>query len=331
MSELRKDPIVERWVIITDDAVRTPNIRPLKDAKNELLCPFCPGNEHLCPPEILANRPSESQANDASWQLRVVPNRTPLVVVEEELRRLGEGLYDKVTGVGANEVIIETPRHGIRQAEMEIRELENIFWAYRDRIIDLRKDVRLRTVLITRDARADALICHPHSVLTALPIIPRTIQEEVEGGHRHFVYKERCIWCDIIRQELQQEVRVVSETRHYLAVEPFAPRVPFETWILPKRHAHRFDETEPVEIHELAAVFQEILRRLDRALAQPDYRYVLHTAPLGEECEDFYHWHLELLPRVADGYGFDWGSGMFVNATPPEEAARFLRAIAHET
>ncbi len=331
MSELRRDPVVNRWVIISDDPIRSPGIG---QRSQELIdgdhCPFCPGNEHLCPPEILANRPPGSHPNDARWNLRVVPSRSPLLVVEEDLKRLGEGVYDKITGVGANEVIIETPRHGIRQAQMSTEELENVFWAYRDRIIDLRKDMRMRYVLIYKNcgAPAGATLDHMYSLLMALPIVPRGILDEIDGARRHFEYKQRCIYCDVIRQEMQLETRVVSETPLFLAIEPFAPRVPFETWILPKRHTSYFHEIEPKEVNEMARIFKDVISRLDSALDRPAYNYGIHTAPFGNEYGEYYHWHMKIIPRIATSTGFEWGSDVHINSTSPEEAAAFLRNLA---
>jgi UDPglucose--hexose-1-phosphate uridylyltransferase len=331
MSELRKDPVVDRWVIISDDAIRSPSIVDNKKAKDvDNLCPFCPGNEHLCPPEILSNRPYDSSPNDQNWNLRVIPNRSPLLVVEEEYKRMGEGLYDKITGTGANEVIIETPRHDIRQGQMTVSELENLFWAYHDRIIDLRNDTRMRYVLIYKNSglHAGATLDHTYSMLMALPIVPRAILDEIEGAKNHFHYKERCIFCDVIRQEIQIEKRVVYESDNFLAIEPFAPRVPFETWILPKRHAPRFEIIEPMEIQDLSGLFKNVLTRLDAGLNYPDYNYCIHTAPFGYDCDQFFHWHIEILPSLIPRTGLEWGSELYLNSTPPEDAARFLRRLA---
>ena len=330
MSELRKDPIIERWVIISDDTLRSPSIA--EETKGEevgALCPFCPGNEHLCPPEILANRPYDSYPNDQQWNLRVIPNRSPLLVVEEEYKRMGEGLYDKITGVGANEVIIETRRHDIRQGQMPLPEIENLIWAYRDRIIDLKRDARFRYVLIYKNCGtlAGATLDHTYSLLVALPIVPRSILDEIEGAKKHFQYKERCIYCDVVRQEIQLETRLVCESNDFLAVEPFAPRLPFETWVLPKRHAPRFENIEPREIHDLAGFFKEVMCRLDAGLNRPSYNYYIHTAPFGNECDPYFHWHMEILPRLVPRTGLEWGSELYINSTPPEDAAKFLRGL----
>ncbi|MDT8271946.1 MAG: HIT domain-containing protein [Desulfomonilia bacterium] len=333
MSELRKDPVVERWVIITDDPLRSPAITSHSPGlHSDGPCPFCPGNEHLCPPEILANRPQGSQPNDARWNLRVIPNRSPLLTIEEDYKRLGEGLYDKITGVGANEVIIETPRHDIRQSQMTLAEFETLLWAYRDRIIDLKHDSRMRYVLIYKNygALAGATLEHTYSLLMALPIVPRGIIDELEGARKHYGYKERCIYCDIIRQEIQFESRVIAETTTFLAIEPFAPKVAFETWILPKRHIPRFENIEPREIHDLAIIFKEILLRLDKGLNLPDYNYAIHSAPFGNEVDPYYHWHIEIMPRLESRTGLEWGSELYINATPPEDAAKYLRGLLVE-
>jgi len=331
MSELRKDPIIDRWVIITDFESRSPLIegkcKPPVD--ENLICPFCEGNEHLCPPEILANRPGGLPANAAGWKLRVVPNRSPVLVVEGDLKRMGEGLYDKISGIGANEVIIETSRHNIRQSEMDISEMENVFWAYRDRLIDLKRDSRLRYALVYKNAgiKAGSTLDHQYSLLMGLPIIPSSVLEEIEGAKKHHDYKERCVFCDILRQELQQGIRVVSETRDFLAIEPFAPRVPFETWILPKRHVSRFEDVEPGEIRDMALIFSDVMKRIDIALGKPAYNYGIHTSPFSMDCSEYYHWHMEILPRLEPLTGFEWGSELYINSTAPEKAAAYLKDL----
>jgi len=226
-------------------------------------------------------------------------------------------------------VLIETPIHGIRQAQMTLAQIENLFWTYRDRIIDLKKDMRMRYVLIYKNCGrfAGATLDHAYSLLLALPIVPKVITEEIEGAKKHFHYKERCIYCDVIRQEVDGEARLVSETNSFIAIEPFAPRLPFETWILPKRHAPRFENIEPGEIHDLASILKEVLGRIDTALSCPDYNYFIHTAPFGNECDLYFHWHIEILPQFMPMTGLEWGSELYFNSTPPEEAAKFLRSL----
>ncbi|HOS96782.1 MAG TPA: galactose-1-phosphate uridylyltransferase [Deltaproteobacteria bacterium] len=330
MSELRKDPVVERWVLVADDALRSPVIPRSRDRiDGGLLCPFCPGNEHLCPPDIFANAPNGFVSVHAGWQLRVIPNRSPLLMVEEGHRRSGEGLYDKITGVGANEVFIETPEHGIRQSQMSPAQLECLIWAYQSRIHDLRKDGRIRSVYIYKNCgvQAGATLDHGYSLLVALPIAPRAVAEEVEGARRHFLIKERCIYCDVIHQETAAETRLVAESTCFIAIEPFAPRVPFETWILPRRHAPRFEHIEPAEVHDLALIFREVMSRIDAGLCSPDYNYWIHSAAFGNECDPYYHWHMEILPRIAPPTGLEGGTDLYYNTTLPEDAAEYLRRL----
>jgi UDPglucose--hexose-1-phosphate uridylyltransferase len=331
MSELRKDPVVERWVLVADDALRSPVIpRAREHIGKDLLCPFCPGNEHLCPPDIFAYAPDGSGSAHSGWQLRVIPNRSPLLMVEEGHRRSGEGLYDKITGVGANEVFIETPEHDIRQSQMSPAQLEGLIWAYQSRIHDLRKDGRIRSVYIYKNCgvQAGATLDHGYSLLVALPIVPRALAEEMEGARRHFLIKERCIYCDVIQQETSAETRLVAESRCFIAIEPFAPRLPFETWILPRRHAPRFEHIEPAEVHELALIFREVMSRIDAGLCSPDYNYWIHSAPFGNECDPYYHWHMEILPRITPSTGLEGGTDLHYNTTLPEDAAEYLRRLA---
>jgi UDPglucose--hexose-1-phosphate uridylyltransferase len=331
MSELRRDPVVDRWVVIADDPGLVPAVPGAETGTREdPHCPFCPGNEHLCPPEIFAVRPGGSPANGPGWNLRVIPNRSPLLVIEEDLKRMGEGIYDRITGVGANEVIIETPVHGRRQSMMDAGELENLFWAYRDRILDLKKDGRMRSVLIYKNSGrpAGATLDHSYSLLLALPVVPGDIVDELQGAGKHYAYKERCIYCDIVRQEIQLDLRVVSETRSFLAIEPFAPRAPFETWIIPKRHSSRYEEIDSQEVGDLAVLFRDVLSRMERALNVPPYNYALHSAPFDQPYDKVYHWHIEIIPRIGIQSGLSWGSGLYSHSTSPEDAARFLKNLA---
>src|SRR5213593_2631683 len=243
MPELRRDPIVGRWVIISTERAQRPTdfrqVAPPLPAKP--LCPLCPGNEAQTPPEILAYRATGGAPNTSGWSLRVVSNKFPALQIEGDLGREGVGLYDRMNGVGAHEVIIESPDHKTTLASLSEKQLEDVFWAYRDRILDLRKDGRLRYILIFKNhgAAAGATLEHTHSQLIALPIVPDFIREELDGARRHYTDKERCVFCDIVRQELAVRHRVVADNADIVALAPYAPRFAFETWLLPKRHASR--------------------------------------------------------------------------------------------
>ena len=206
MSELRKEPITGRWVIISSEGGQKPigfdSVPP--PVVNKELCPFCPGNEDKTPGEILAVRKSAGPPNTSDWTLRVIPNKFPVLRIEGGLDKEGDGIYDRMNGIGAHEVIIETPEHGQSPATMPQGGLENVLLAYRDRFLDLEKDPRLQYILVFKNhgVAAGAKIEHPHSQLIALPIVPRRVVAEVEGAKRYFKYRDRCIFCDILRQDL---------------------------------------------------------------------------------------------------------------------------------
>jgi UDPglucose--hexose-1-phosphate uridylyltransferase len=328
MPELRKDPIIGRWVIISSERGKRPtDFQEDKPRKKGGFCPFDPGNEHTTPPEILAYRENGTAPNTQGWNLRVVANKFPALQIEGDLNKQGEGLFDKMNGIGAHEVIIETPLHDATLSTMPTKDVENVLWAYRDRILDLKKDLRFQYILIFKNEgeAAGASLEHSHSQLIALPIVPKRVKEEMDGSRQYYEYKERCVFCDIIRQELNSGVRVVSENKDFVALEPFTPRFPFETWIMPKQHGSKFEETKTQQFQTLAEILQSTIRRLDKILNMPPYNYILHTAPFREPESDYYHWHIEIMPKLTKVAGFEWGSGFYINPTAPEEAAKFLR------
>ncbi len=329
MPELRKDPITGRWVIIATDRAKRPSdfVREKVEVRGSAFCPFCYGNESKTPPEIFAYRRDSSPANTPGWTVRVVPNKFPALGIEGELDRQGEGLYDKMHGIGAHEVIIETPDHFQTLASMPADRVEQVLLVCRDRIIDLKKDRRFKYLLIFKNhgEAAGASLEHPHSQLIALPVVPKRVQEEVEGAKIHYDLKERCIFCDIIRQEIETGTRVISENQAFIVVAPFAPRFPFEMWIIPKVHESAFEHCRNVELERLAVILKDMLMRLDKVLESPPYNYIVHTSPFSEGAEDYYHWHLEIMPKLTKVAGFEWGTGFYINPTPPEESAKFLR------
>lgn len=328
MPELRKDPIIGRWVIISTERGKRPadfvvEYKPIKGG----FCPFCPGNEDKTPVEIMAYRQDKSLPNTPGWNLRVVANKYPALRVEGELNREGEGVYDKMNGIGAHEVIIESPNHNDTLATISEKQFEDVLWAYRDRIIDLKKDTRFRYALIFKNhgEAAGATLEHTHSQLIALPIIPKRVAEELDGSLEYFNYKERCIFCDIVRQEIMQGTRVVSENQDFIAITPYAPKSPFEIWLLPKKHESYFENAQKHQYENLAKLFSDVLKRVNKVLNNPPYNFILHTSPFRNGDGHHYHWHFEIMPTLVKHAGFEWGSGFYINPTPPEEAAKFLR------
>jgi len=328
MPELRKDPIIGRWVIISTERGKRPSeFDSPRPVMRHGFCPFCPGNEAKTPHEILAYRSGDGKANTPGWRVRVVPNKYPALKIEGEIKREGDGVFDKMNGIGAHEVIIETSDHMATLSSISAKNFEEVLWAYRDRIVDLKKDTRLRYILIFKNhgEAAGATLEHSHSQLIAMPIIPKRVSEEIDGALEYYNFKERCIFCDIIRQETAQGVRVVSENQDFIAITPYAPKSPFEVWILPKTHGASFENCQKTHYENLSLIFPDVLRRMDKVLNSPPYNFILHTSPVHNGAENYYHWHFEIMPKLAKVAGFEWGSGFYINPTPPEEAARFLK------
>jgi UDPglucose--hexose-1-phosphate uridylyltransferase len=278
----------------------------------------------------MAYRKEGSSPNSPGWIVRVVPNKFPALMIEGGLNREGVGIYDKMNGVGAHEVIIEGPAHDKQLADFSDSEVESVLWAYRDRIIDLKKDTRFKYIMIFKNngEAAGASLEHTHSQLIALPIIPRYVAEEMSGAKDYYSYKERCIYCDIVRQERNDRSRVVYENDDFLVICPYAPKFPFETWILPKTHQTHYEDGQVKEYQNLAKALRTTLKKLSIALNYPPYNYIIHNSPIVTEKNiPFYHWHIEIMPSLTKVAGFEWGSGFYINPTPPENAAQHLRDI----
>lgn len=331
MPELRKDPVIGRWVIISSERSKRPSdfAGSRQSRRKTGLCPFCPGNEGSTPPEILATRDPQTARDTPGWTLRVISNKFPALRIEGELNRVGIGIFDKMNGVGAHEVIVETPDHDLDMADLPIEQVTQVLWAYRERTQDLARDPRLRYVMVFKNQgeAAGASLEHSHSQLIATPVVPKRVQEELDGSKKYFDYKERCIFCDIIRQERETRERVICENEHFICVAPFAPRFPFETWLLPRYHQAQFGEMSRDRMPHLAHLLRDILGRVRAALDDPPYNFVVHTAPVVGEYGQVYHWHMEIIPKLTKVAGFEWGTGFYINPTAPEEAARYMREV----
>lgn len=330
MPELRKDPVIGRWVIISTERGKKPNDftrekHPLKGG----FCAFCKGNEDKTPPEVLAYRDPHSAPNSAGWKVRVVPNKFPALQVEGELDKKAEGIYDKMRGVGAHEVLIESPMHEAQLAELSRDHIEKVFWALRDRFVDLNKDGRFQYILVfkNRGEEAGASLEHSHIQLIATPIIPKRAQEELDGSEFHYKLKDRCIFCDVIKQEQEVKLRIIYRNETFVALAPYASRFPFETWVLPIKHNSSFEKTVAGSFVHLADIMKNVLVRIDAVLDRPPFNFIIHTAPCKTPDLEYYHWHIEIIPKLTRVAGFEWGSGFYINPTPPEEAAEALRGM----
>lgn len=340
MSELRYDLIQGRWVIIATDRSRRP--RDLQVTATEpagsLYCPFCPGHEDRTPAEILAlGRGPDGRRNGPGWRVRVFPNKYPALAVEGDLERRGVGIHDAMHGVGAHEVIVDTARHVAGLAAMGADDIALLMQAAAERLRDLRRDRRLKYVLFFKNhgAIAGSTLAHPHSQIIATPVIPRIVVAELNQARAHYQRKERCLFCDVLEEELGRGDRIVCRNGRFVAFAPYASRFPFEVMIVPRRHACDFASVTPEDLADLGACVGEVARRLDRVLADPPFNLLLHTGPntdaFGSERGLWrtlawdYHWHLEILPRLTQVAGFEAGTDFYINPVAPEEAARFLR------
>jgi len=332
MPELRKDPIIDRWVIISTERSQRPVF--LADQaevpKPGAICPLCPGNEPMTPPEVFAIRPASvsSPPNSPNWSLRVVPNKFPALRIEGDLNKQGIGLYDEMNGIGAHEVIVETPLHTQTLTGMDVPSVRNVFVAYRERTLDLLKDRRFKFVMIFKNSgsTAGASLAHSHSQLIALPIIPSRLSEEIKGSLNYYKSKDRCVFCDIVAQESEERKRIIYENDHFIAISPFASRFPFEAWILPKRHEESFLSSKHDDNYlSIADAISTVLRKHEKILNSPPYNYMIHTAPVELSGAPYYHWHIEITPRLTKQAGFEWGTGFYINPTPPEEATIYLQ------
>jgi len=303
-----------------------------RPAAKELFCPFCEGHENKTPPEVLAIRRNGSGPDSPGWSLRVVPNKFPALRHDGDLDMQADGLFESMSGVGHHEVIIESPDHSASLAELSESQVEKTIWAYRERILALRQDERVQYILIFKNhgVAAGASLEHTHSQLVALPIVPIRVQREIDLSRGYFGLRERCVFCDVLEKERSAGQRIVAESDRFVVLSPYAARFPFETWILPKAHVSQFELTPPEEHAELAAVLKKLLAAFNLCLTEPAYNFLLHTAPVADRCEQAFHWHFEVIPRLTRVAGFEWGSGFYINPTTPEMAAESLR-VAIET
>lgn len=327
MSELRRDPITGRTVIIAPERIAGTRLwasMPAATVGGEM-CPFCECHEHIAGHEILAWRPPGQPHDGPGWRVRVVPNRLPALRVESHYSEPADALLQTLGGLGAHEVIIESPNHTADWSTMTAEEIKLVLWAWRERMRDLRRDLRLKTFLVVKNvgAAAGATLDHPHSQLLALPFVPLHLDDELVGARARHGKTTHCAFCDVIHEEAAKDVRVVSGDADTIAFAPFASRVPFELWVLPRRHAAAFEEESDDGLLAVATRLRDVVQRLHLTLKSPAHSVLLHTAPVGEAAS--YHWHLEIIPRLTPVNGLAWDGGIHINPVAPEEATRALR------
>jgi UDPglucose--hexose-1-phosphate uridylyltransferase len=331
MAELRLDPFARRWVVTG----KRPVMPDVHDAGG--LCPFCPGHEALTPRPI-----RECRDASGAWTARVFHDRAPLFMVEGGADRRAEGMFDRMNNLGAHEIVVETPHHGETLAQVSEARFTRVLELFRDRILDLKQDIRLRYVSLFKDqhAASPTLQGHSYSQVLATPVLPQLLDTEFRWSRNHFLKRERCLYCDALQQELQEEKRIVDQNADFVAVCPFASHWPYELWILPIRHSSSFenDLAEPGRAASLAPFFKTCLQRVEKVSAT--LHLVVHTEPnLGAwkhaqdwwtTLRDDYHWHIEIQPDVEGQRRFLGTEGFYYNPIPAEKAALVLRALDPE-
>ncbi|MBZ5502444.1 MAG: hypothetical protein LAN59_09410 [Acidobacteriia bacterium] len=321
--ELRKDPITRSWVIVG------PTEREKERAG---ACPLCPESAREAP--LLLELPAQGPR-----PVRVYPHFRPLYHIEGDLERSAEGIFDRMAPVGAHEIIVETPDHGRSLDRLPDEEIERVLDAYARRVADLKRDARFKYVTVFKNQGLESgeEWPHAHSQVTATTFVPRRVLYELRAAREWYRDRERCVFCDILRQEIRQAKRVVDNVGDYYAFCPYASRVPFETWIIPRTHNFQFETLAPAENRRhLAILLGRTLRRLTQVARS--YHMVVHTAPStlqvkGELSEYWqtlagdYHWHIEILPILETRSKSYSIKEVYFNASLPEQAAERLRQM----
>lgn len=336
-QDYRQDPLTGIWVIISENRNKRPDeFNEFKDQKLSASympnCYFCPGNEDKTPPEILAYR------NCNVWWARAVLNKFPALSLEAKvngsLSLIREGMFVRAPGYGVHEVIIETQYHNQDIQDRTLEQVREMFWMYRDRLSAYKDGQGLENALIFKNKGRDggASQEHPHSQLTASPVPMQRLNIELEGAEKYFLSenfmgkKEQCVCCDTNSQELEKAIRLIGENDYFIAFMPYASRFPFETWISPKKHNSNYSYITPEEATNLAIITKDVFQKLHKTLRNFDYNMILHTTPLNSSVQEFYHWHIEIIPRLTKIAGFELGSGNYINILSPERAAQFVNS-----
>ncbi len=330
MTQLRRDPIIGRWVIVeTKKNSLKPSDYDREDhtPRHAATCQFCPGREQQTPPEVDAIRREGTGPNTPGWSVRAVPNKFPALRIEGDLDKHGIGIYDMSNGIGAHEVLIESPDHHKQLVDLTVEEIVDVIRVYQNRSLSLAKDKRFKYIMIFKNygESAGVSVEHTHSQLIALPMIPKFVLEELEGARAYYNYRGRCVYCDMMQQEREDKERIITENDSFFGFCPYVPRYPFESWILPKSHDCEFCSLSDEERLDLAGILKEMLSRLKGCLHDPAYNFYLHVAPVNSGDQKSFHWHIEIVPQLAREAGFEWGTGFYMVRTSPSKAAEYLR------
>ncbi len=330
-QQIRQNKATKEWVIYAPSRSKRPiDFKQDKFERDKLpahdeKCPFCPGNEDMLPGIIT----EVNGTNQSGWQLRIVPNKFPAIKPAGENIRTDEGIYLMMEGYGRHEVIIEHPKHNQSIAIMSDEEVNSIVETYHQRYVDLMKEHENMLTLIFRNhgKRAGTSLVHPHSQIIVTGFVPHYIRWREEEAQRYFDEWGRCVFCDILEFEIKNNRRVLVEKNNVVAFVPFHAEVPFETWIIPKKHEADFGNITDEVKADLAEAMREILFKLYDKLNDPDYNFIINTSARYKAGEPQLHWYLQIRPRLTTRAGFEIGSGININPSIPENDADFLNGI----
>jgi len=337
-NELRKDYLLNRWAVIAVERKRRPtDFVKETEEKKAVTCPFCPGNEHMTPPAVLVYVPSNGDIKKEkdqngfrhkNWLIRCFSNLYPAfspIPEGETVKIKEEGDQNLMKAFGHHEVLVESPRHDEHPGTARISQLTYLINTYLDRLNEISAEPYTKYVSIFRNHRRDAgaSLSHAHTQLISTPLVPKIVDEELEASKKFWVKNKRCTFCEILEKE-RNSPRFIWENNSFVAFAPWASIHPLEFWIFPKRHQSTLLDMSQVEINDLAVALRSCLGGLRTLLKDPPYNFGFHIA-INKEESDYYHWHLEVYPKLSIWAGFEKSTGMFINVVPPEDAAENLR------
>ena len=331
MPELRQNLATKEWVIIATERALRPeafvngsstraltHLRPAFDPR----CPFCPGNENETPEDVL------TWPAKGPWQVRIFPNSYPALSRYGEKEQILEGIHRKLNGVGYHEVIVESPLHNMTPALQKEEEVMLALKAYQTRGREIMDDPRVEQIFYFKNhgASAGGTIEHTHGQILALPMVPTEMRRRIEELRRTIDDDGGvCPYCNILKMEEAEGTRMVAANEHFAAFVPYAAFSPFHIWVLPRRHGPTFLDQSIPELRSLAAIMRSVFAKIYNGLRDPDYNYIIRSAPNRDSTSAYLHWYVSIVPRVTKAAGFELGSGMYINPALPEESARFLR------
>jgi len=336
-NQVRKDYLLDRWVVIATERGRRPTdfARKEREKAKTSVCPLCPGNEHMTPPAVLvylkSGKGRKAKDKDGSrhknWLIRCIPNLYPAFTPPKEKtsrRQIMKSNY-LVVAVGHHEVLVESPIHDGHPADAKIPQLVHVINGYIDRLREFSSKPYVKYVSIFRNhgLEAGASLSHAHSQIIATPFIPSVLEEELEASRKFWTRSKKCVFCDILEKELDGP-RLILENADYVVFAPWASVNPLEFWILPRKHEITLLEMSKSEVKTFAKTLKTCLNGLKKLLNDPPYNFGFHLA-INKDASKHYHWHLEVYPKLAIWAGFEKSTGIYINTVAPEAAAESLR------